>query len=627
MAEDAGERAEGASPDTDRRAALAEKASGLPTTPGVYLFKDARGKVIYVGKAKRLRDRVRSYLNAADTRYTVQFLMDRAADIETLVTASETEALILENNLIKQYKPRYNVKLKDDKSYLSVKITTKDAWPRIIVTRKITRDGNTYLGPFGSAAGLRDTVDTVRKVFPLRTCSDTVFRNRSRPCLEYQIKRCMAPCVLEVDRDEYGKHLAGATQLLEGKTEALVGDLTAAMTTAADEERFEDAARVRDRIAAISKVAEKQQVLSHGGGDRDVFGTYREGGFVEAQVLLVRSGKLVGNHAYRFEDWDFPDEELLSSLAARFYQSDRQVPDEVLLPLEIEGAGAMSDYLSERRGRKVSVLAPKRGERARLVSMASENAAHSFRERNDETVRREKMLAELQKKLHLQSTPKRIECFDISHVQGDSVVASKVAFDEALPDKNGYRRYKLREVQRNDDFAAMKEVLSRRLVRGRDEGGLPDLLLVDGGKGQLSSAVEALRELEIEGVEIASIAKDRVAGDATGDEIVHSEERVFRPGRSNPIVLRRNSNALFLLQHIRDEAHRFAITFHRELRSKRRLRSVLDDIPGVGPAKRKALLSHFGSLRRVREADVDAIAELPGFPRGLAKRIHDALKD
>jgi excinuclease ABC subunit C len=612
---------------SDLKAALANKVEGLPSTPGVYLFKDARGKVIYVGKAKRLRERVRSYVNATDTRYTVQFLMDRAADIETLVTVSETEALILENNLIKQYKPRYNVKLKDDKSYVSVKITTKDPWPRILVTRKIVRDGNTYLGPFGSASGLRETIDTIRKVFPLRTCSDTVFRNRSRACLEYQIKRCLAPCVYDVDRVEYGKHLTGATQLLEGKGEALVRSLTDAMTEAAGAERYEEAARIRDRIAAISKVAEKQQVLIHSGGDRDVFGMYREGGFVEAQVLLVRAGKLVNHHAYRFEDYDFPDEELMSSLVGRFYQADRSIPDEVLLPFDIEGADSMARYLGERRGRKVEVVTPKRGERARLVEMATENAAHSFRERNDETLRREKMLAELQTKLHLQSTPKRIECFDISHVQGEAVVASKVAFDEALPDKNGYRRYKLRDVQRNDDFAAMKEVLSRRLVRGRDEGGLPDLLLVDGGKGQLACAVEALRELEIEGVELASIAKDRVAGDATGEEIVHSEERVFRPGRSNPIVLRRNSNALFLLQHIRDEAHRFAITFHREIRSKRRLRSVLDDIPGVGPAKRKALLTHFGSLRRVREAEVDAIAELPEISLALAGRIFRALRD
>jgi len=604
---------------------LSERVATLAQRPGVYLFKDKRGKVIYVGKAKSLRERLRSYVNATDNRYQVQFLMERAADFETLVTASETEALILENNLIKQYKPRYNVKLKDDKSYLSVKITTRDEWPRVLVTRKIVRDGNTYLGPYASAAGLRDSIDTIRKVFPLRTCSDGVFRNRSRPCLEYQIKRCLAPCVLEVDGEEYKRHLDGAMQLLEGKTEALAANLTAQMKGAADEERFEDAARLRDRIGAVTKVAERQKVVAHEGGDRDVFGIYREGGFIEAQILLVRGGKLVGHHAYQLEDHELPDDEVLSTLTARFYEGDRFIPDEILLPFAIEGVDALVDYLGGLRGRKVTVSVPQRGDRRHLVDMALENAAHGFRERTDDASRREKMLEELRKRLGLASTPKRIECFDISHSQGESVVASMVAFDEGVPDKSGYRRYKLRGVQRNDDFAAMKEVLTRRLTRGKDEGGLPDLIVVDGGKGQLSMAGAAMAEIGVEGVELCSLAKDHVASDVTGEEIEHSEERVFRPGRTNPISLRRNSNALFLLQQLRDEAHRFAITFHRELRSKKRLRSSLDDIEGVGPSRRKALLSHFGSLKRVRAASAAEIAALPGISDALAERIVKAL--
>jgi excinuclease ABC subunit C len=613
--------------EPESRNLIAEKAEQLPHRPGVYLFKDKRGKVIYCGKAKSLRDRVRGYLSTGDGRYTVAFLMGRAADIETLVTASETEALILENNLIKQYKPRYNIRLKDDKSYVSVKVTTKDAWPRIFVTRTIVRDGNTYLGPYGSASGVRDAIDTIRKVFPLRTCSDAVFRNRSRPCLEFQIKRCLAPCVYEVDPVEYQRHLQGAVQLLEGKTDALVRDLEARMKLASEEERFEEAARLRDRIGAVQRVAERQQVLEHEGGDRDVFALYREGAFVEAQVLTVRSGKLTGHHAYHFEGHDLPDEEILSSLLSRFYEIERFVPDEVLLPFDIESMEALAEYLTSTRGKRVEVLAPKRGEKRRLVELAADNAAHGFRERNDEAGRREQMLAELQKKLGLASVPKRIECFDISHVQGEAVVASMVAFDEGMPDKNGYRRYKLRGVQRNDDFAAMKEVLSRRLTRGRDEGGLPDLIVVDGGRGQLAMAVAALGELGIEGVELASLAKERVERDATATDLVRKEERVFRPGRANPIVLARNSNALFLLQQIRDEAHRFAITFHRQLRSKRRLRSVLDDIPGIGPGKRKALLSHFGSLKRVREATIEELAARPGISRALAETIRSALSD
>ncbi|MFN2425980.1 MAG: excinuclease ABC subunit UvrC [Candidatus Binatia bacterium] len=607
-------------------ARMAEKAAASPTGPGVYIFKDRRGKALYVGKAKNLRDRVRSYVRGGDGRYQVSFLMNRATDFETLVTVSETEALILENNLIKQYKPRYNIKLLDDKSYVSVKVTVKDAWPRILVTRKIVRDGSLYLGPYASASGIRETLEIARKIFPLRTCSDSVFRNRARPCLEYQIKRCLAPCVLPVDRTEYERQLKGAVQLLEGKTDALVTDLRTAMATAADEERFEDAARLRDRIEAVSKVAEKQKALVHGGGDRDVFGFYREGGFLEAQVLLVRAGKLVGNNSYRLEDFDFPDEEVISALTGRYYEGDRYIPEEVLLQLPFEGADALADYLTGLRGSKVSVYAPQRGDKRRLIEMALENARQAFADRNDEALRRERMLEELRTKLHLASTPKRIECFDISHSQGEAVVASMVVFDEGRPDKSSYRRYKLRGVQRNDDFAAMKEVLSRRLTRGREEGGLPDLLIVDGGKGQLAMAVEAMRELGVEGVELASLAKDHVTGEFQNEDITHSEERVFRPGRSNPIVLRRNANALFLLQQVRDEAHRFAITFHRELRAKRRLRSVIDEIQGIGPRKRRALLTAFGSVKRLRAASVAEIAEVAGMGPVLAEKVVAGLR-
>ena len=600
---------------------LAEKASHVPARPGVYIFKDKRGKVIYVGKAKSLRDRVRSYVRGGDGRYQVSFLMNRAVDFETLVTVSETEALILENNLIKQYKPRYNINLKDDKSYVSVKVTVKDPWPRILVTRKIERDGNLYLGPYASASGIRETLEVARKIFPLRTCSNAVFRNRSRPCLEYQIKRCLGPCVLPVDRDEYERQLRGATQLLEGKSDVLLHEMREAMISAAEEERYEEAARIRDRIDAVAKVAEKQKVLVHGGGDRDVFGIFREGGFIEAQVLLVRGGKLVSNNSYQFEDFEFPDEEVLSELVSRFYEGSRYIPEEVLLPIPFEGMDAVADYLTGLRGTKVSVLVPQRGDKRRLVEMAVENAQHAFAERNDESARRERMMEELRSKLGLASTPKRIECFDISHVQGEAVVASMVAFDEGMPDKRGYRRYKLRGVQRNDDFAAMKEVLSRRLTRGKAEGGLPDLLLVDGGRGQLAMAVEAMKEIGVEGIELASIAKDRVRGDFQDEKIEHSEERIFRPGRANPITLRRNSNALFLLQHIRDEAHRFAITFHREVRAKRRLRSVLDEIDGIGPTRRRALLRHFGSVKRMSEASVEEIASVSRIGRVLAEAV------
>ncbi|RMF21356.1 MAG: excinuclease ABC subunit UvrC, partial [Deltaproteobacteria bacterium] len=409
---------------------LEERLPSVPRKPGVYLFRDSRGKVLYVGKAKDLRARLRSYAAAGDGRYHVRFLMERASKVETLVTNNETEALILENNLIKQYRPRYNIRLKDDKTYLSVKVTTKDEWPRILATRHIVRDGNTYLGPFASATGLRETLETIRKVFPLRTCSDAVFRNRSRPCLEYQIHRCLAPCVIDIDPAEYRAQLDGALKLLEGKTGELIESLKQAMLQASEEERFEDAARLRDRMAAVARIAEKQAVVSHGGGDRDVFGLCREGGIVEAQVLTVRGGKLVGHHGYHFEDYELPEEELLSSLVARFYEGERFVPDEVLLPRPIEGAAALADYLGGKRGRRVAVLVPKRGERRRLVEMAVENARQGLRERLDDSSQRERTLAEIGRRLGLASVPKRIECFDISHAGGEAVVASMVAFDE-----------------------------------------------------------------------------------------------------------------------------------------------------------------------------------------------------
>ncbi|RMD84678.1 MAG: excinuclease ABC subunit UvrC, partial [Candidatus Dadabacteria bacterium] len=413
---------------------LEQRLPSIPRRPGVYLFKDKRGKVLYVGKAKDLRARLRSYAGAGDGRYHVRFLMERAADVETLVTASDTEALILENNLIKQYRPRYNIRLKDDKSYLSVKITTKDRWPRIYATRHIVRDGNTYLGPYASASGLRETLETIRRIFPLRTCSDTVFRNRTRPCLEYQIRRCLGPCVLDVDETEYRRLLEAAIRLLEGKTDELVEQLRRQMMEAAQAERFEEAARLRDRLFAIEKIAEKQAVVSHGGGDRDVFALCREGGLVEAQVLLVRAGKLVGHLSYHFEDFELPEEELLSSLTARFYEGERFVPDEVLLAAPIDSAGALASYLSAKRGRTVRVLVPRRGERRRLVELAMENARQGLRERLDDSSRRERVLVEIGRRLGLRDTPKRIECVDVSHAHGEAVVASLVAFDEGVPD-------------------------------------------------------------------------------------------------------------------------------------------------------------------------------------------------
>jgi excinuclease ABC subunit C len=601
---------------------LAKKLAAVSVEPGVYLLRDRHGKVLYVGKAKSLRPRVRAYFREhGDERFQVRFLMKRVRDFDTLVAASEKEALILENNLIKQYKPRYNIRLKDDKSYLSAKITNHP-WPRITVTRKIVKDGGRYFGPFGSADGLRESIDVIRKVFPLRTCTDTVFRNRARPCLEYQIKRCMGPCCLTVDRAEYEQHLRAAQMLLEGKNLDLLKEMRERMKSHAERLEFEEAARIRDRVRAIEKTVERQTVLHHWGIDQDVFGLYREGGFIEAIVLMIRGGKLTSTQSWSFEDLEFADQDVLADLLTQFYSGARFIPDEVILPTAIEDADVRAELLTDKRGRKVELIVPQRGEKLRLLEMAQDNARQSFHSRRDSESTRERMLEELRRKLHLRNTPKRIECYDISNLQGSMVVGSQVTFDEGEPEKNLYRRYRIRTVEGQDDFASLFEVLRRRLARAQRDGEYPDLWVIDGGKGQLNVALEVLREAGArDQIEVVSLAKQHVLNLVREREVVKSEERVFIPNRKDPIVLPKNSTALFLLVRIRDEAHRFAITYNRELRRRARMRSVLDDIDGIGRVRRRALLRHFGSLRRIREASVDEIAAVKGFNADIAAAI------
>lgn len=601
------------------------KLAAIAPDPGVYLLRDKTGKVLYVGKAKSLRSRVRAYFReGGDGRFQVRFLMTKVRDFDTLVTTSEKEALILENSLIKQYHPRYNIRLKDDKSYLSAKITNHP-WPRIMVTRKIVKDGGKYFGPFGSADGLRETIDVIRKVFPLRTCSDPVFRNRTRPCLEYQIKRCMGPCCLPVDREEYDRHLKAAQMLLEGRNLELLRELREQMRSHAERLEFEQAARIRDRVRAIEKTVERQTVLHHWGIDQDVFGLYREGGFVEAIVLMVRGGKLTSTQSWSFQDLEFADQDVLADLLTQYYSGARNIPDEIILPVELEDAGIRAELLSERRGKRVELLVPRRGEKIRLLQMAIENARQSFASRRDNENTRERMLDDLRAKLHLRNTPKRIECYDISNLQGTMVVGSQVTFDEGEPQKELYRRYRIKGFEGQDDFASIYEILKRRMERAVREKEFPDLWIIDGGKGQLNVACAVLKEFNLQDqIDVVSLAKQHVFGDRRAREVTKSEERVFLPNRKDPIVLPRNSTALFLLVRIRDEAHRFAITYNRELRRRARLRSALDDIEGIGPVRRRALLSHFGSLKRIREASVDEIATVKGMnrERATAIRVH-----
>jgi excinuclease ABC subunit C len=609
--------------------AIEEKLDALPAEPGVYLMRDKAGKVIYVGKAKNVRARVRAYFRGTEGRAQIQFLMNRVGDIETLVTANEKEALILENNLIKQYKPRYNIRLKDDKSYLSIKINVRHPWPRITATRKIVKDGSRYFGPYASAFAARETLDIIEKHFLLRNCTEYNFKNRSRPCLQYQIKRCLGPCVLPVDPQEYQENLNEAILFIEGKRQELVDELGRRMAQKAEALEFEAAAKIRDQIQAVEKTVEKQRMVSHWGADQDIFGLYREGGFIEVQVLFVRQGKLTGNQAYSLEDLEFPDEEIIESLLTEFYQGERFVPEEILLPVEIEDREAREEYLSERRGKKISFLCPQRGDKRRLVEMAAGNARQSYAERHDQEKERERMLLELQERLRLKHYPQRIECYDISNIHGAHAVGSMVTFINGEPDKRFYRHYRIRTVSEDvggDDFAMMHEVLKRRFKRGLDEGGLPDLVVVDGGKGQLGMAIAALGELRVGDVDVAALAKMRVERAPRSAEIQRLEERVFLPGQSNPVVLKRNSNALFLLQRVRDEAHRFAITYHKKIRAKQSLYSALDKIPGIGGARKRALLRAFGSVKRIEEASIDELLKIPSLNQKVAQEILDSLR-
>jgi excinuclease ABC subunit C len=608
---------------------LAEKLTNLPSRPGVYLMRDKNGKVIYVGKAKDLRARVRAYFNRSDERSQIEFLVRRIEDIETLVTTNDKEALILENNLIKQYKPRYNIRLKDDKSYLSIKVTTQHPWPRILATRKIIKDGNRYFGPFSSAVAARETIDIIEKHFLLRNCTDHNFKNRSRPCLQFQIKRCMAPCVLPVAADAYREQVRQAMLFIEGRQQELIHELKQRMQEKSDELEFEAAARIRDQIQAVEKTLEKQRMVSHWGVDQDVFGLYREGGFIEVQVLFVRQGKLTGNQSYSLQDLEFPDAEIMGSLLTQFYQGHRFIPDEILLPVSLDDGAAREEYLGERKDKKVSVLTPQRGDKRQLVEMAAENARQSFSERHDREKAREKMLSDLKMQLRLKQYPYRIECFDISMIHGAHAVGSQVTFINGEPDKAHYRHYRIRTIDPaggGDDFGMMLEVLKRRFARGKAEADLPDLIVVDGGRGQLAMALAAMAEVGVTGVDVAGLAKMRVQAAPRSAEIERSEERIFLPGQSNPVILKRNSNALFLLQRVRDEAHRFAITHHRKLRSRQTLFSALDRIPGIGGARKRALLRAFGSITRIEASTLEDLLRVPSINEKVAREILDALR-
>lgn len=597
----------------------------IPAEPGVYLMRGKDGEIIYVGKAANLRARVRQYFGAtSDTRFFVGLLDRYLDDIEVIITHNEKEALILENELIKRHQPRFNVELKDDKNFLHLRIDDRVDWPRIDVVRRPRRDGAKYFGPYHSASKIRETLKLVERHFKLRNCDEHTFKNRSRPCLQYQIKRCAAPCVLPVDKDEYKQQVREVAMFLQGRHDELVERLKEKMAAAAADFDYERAAIYRDQIRAIEGSLQPQQVVTRD-IDRDVLGTYREGGQLQIAVLFVRRGRMVGSRNYAFDEQGIPDAEVLSTFCNLLYHAGSEIPDEVLLPVEPLGAEALSERLTELRGRKVVVKVPQRAAGRSLLEMAARNAEHAFFQSRRTEEDRDGRLIRLKKKLKLANLPYRIECFDISIFQGDTAVASQVVFEGGVPHRSQYRHYKIREVQGTDDFGMMREVLLRRLERGLKEESLPDLIVVDGGKGQLNVARAVMEDLGIVGVDVVGLAKSRVVDKGDEDQTVRSSERVFLPGVKDPVALRPHTDELFLMTHLRDEAHRFAITFHRKLRDKKTLQSALDDIPGVGPARRKALLAHFGSVSGVREATVEDLAGVDGIGRQLAEVIRAAL--
>ena len=605
---------------------LVDKIKQLPASPGVYLMRDARGTIIYVGKARSLRQRVRSYFKATgDSRYQIKFLVARIADIEVMLTDTEKEALLLENTLIKQHHPRYNLDLKDDKTYFSLRLDLNEQFPRFSIVRKIPRDNARYFGPYASASAAREVLRQITRMFPLRHYPLATCLARKRPCLYHQIGQCSAPCHNLISAADYGELVRGAMLFLDGKGRELVAQFKRNMLEASQGERFEEAVRWRDLLRSIEVTVEKQKVILRG-GDSDVLGYHRAADRLELALLFIRGGVLSGSRTLSL-GWELSDAEGISAFLPQYYTQGTYIPEEILLPIEIEDEATLADVLSDAKGRKVTLHHPVRGVKRELVELAEKNAAAALRERNEKQASIEMLLGELRTRLHLTRLPRRIECYDISTIQGRFSVGSGVCFLNGAADKKRYRHYRIREVGEQDDFAMLREVFSRRF---REETikkeGLPDLVVVDGGIGQLNATQEIIVGLGLIGrFDLVSLAKSRVARAVKSADITRSDERVFLPGRKNPVVLRQNSAPLLLLAAIRDEAHRFAIEYHRTLRSKGGISSGIEQISGIGAKRRTALIKQFGSLQRLQEASMEEIAAVEGMSRPAAEKVYAAL--
>ena len=611
---------------------LASALARLPDKPGVYLMKDARGDVVYVGKAQSLRNRVRSYWQKqapGGEVHRIRSVIDRVADVEVTQTDSVSEALLLEANLIKRYRPRFNVRLKDDKSYPFIKVTLGDEFPRVERTRKLVNDGSRYFGPYASASSVDESMNLVRRLFPFRTCTIDIkdgVRALQRPCLLYHIKRCQGPCITAISKGDYRADIEQVELFLEGRQATLVKALERDMAAAAERTEYERAAALRDKIRAIERTMESQKMAAFARTELDLLGMARQDNQAAMQLFVIRDGKMIGRDVFLLDAAkEASDDEVLTSFIEQYYARAGSVPREVYVPTAIAEVALLEVFLTERRGGTVRVRVPQRGEKRELLVLATRNATETLaREQARWLADEGKTLAaleELAEALGLAAPPLRIECYDISNLQGSESVGSMVVFEDGKPRSGEYRRFRIKTVTGPNDFASHQEVLRRRFRSARtgEEGveearrwAMPDLVIVDGGKGQVSAAKAVLDELGLHDMPLAGLAKER--------------EELFLPDATNPILLPATSPALYLVQRLRDEAHRFAITYHRDLRARKAVRSAFDDLPGVGPKRKRELLKVFGSIKRVRDAPVEQIAAVPGIGSSLAARIKATLE-
>ena len=604
---------------------LTEILEKIPKLPGIYIMKDAKDGILYIGKAKSLQPRVRSYFqNSRALPPRTRIFLGKVRDIKFLTTQTEAEALILESNFVKKHQPRYNILLKDDKHYPYIRMTTQELFPKLEVVRKVKKDGATYFGPYTMVKEVRETIRLIYKIFPLRQSKDKLDGSpQRRPCLNYQMGRCLAPCAGTISSEDYGQLVNDVILFLKGKNSELVDRLKNKMKQASLDLRYEEAGVLRDKIAAVHTVLDKQKIVSTSLEDQDVIGYCKEHGFAMVQVLVVRGGKMVGEKIYKMKSLnELEENETLSSFLKQYYAEEVLLPKEILLPHAIEEMDLIASWLSERKKSRVFLETPVRGKKRDLINMAEENARFAMRTEQDKGETATRMLEELQEALSLKNFPEVIEGFDISNISGTHAVGSMVQFKNGLADKSAYRKYKIAEVEGIDDYAMMREVLVRRYKRLLEEGkDLPSLVLIDGGRGHLNTAAKALEEAGVLGkVDLACIAKGKQRNNLDTDEVLLLHQ-------DNSVLFKENSPSRFLLQRIRDEAHRFAITFHRQLRNKRSLDSPLESVPGIGKKRRLQLLKTFGSLDNIRAASQEELQTLPGITESLAQKILTHLKE